>query len=233
MRAWLVGTSLVLHIGVIFGLFVAGMWRIDQLDPAKHRVDIGLAPPPPPAASGSPTPKAQPFTPKHHITHDVVQPVQHVTVATSEIESEISGTGSGTGSGSGSDPDSDGPCTENCGPGSAAALPVVVQAPPPPMMVAPTLLRGLRISGETQVQASNSIKAQLLNEGRSELTGMFKVCIDARGSVSSIGQLRSTGFPAYDDQLAGAIRTWRYRPYAVNNVPIPVCGVVTFNYSMK
>ncbi len=218
---------------MIFGLFVAGMWRIDRLDPAKHRVDIGSAPPPPPAASGSPTPKAQVFTPKRHITHDIVLPVQHVTVATSDTTSEIPGTGSGTGSGSGSDTENVGPCTENCGPGSAAAPPVVVQAPTTPIMVAPTLLRGLRISGETQIQASESIKSQLLHEGRSQLSAMFKVCIDTGGSVGSIGRLRSTGYPEYDDQLAGAIRTWRYRPYMANNVPIPVCGVVTFNYSMK
>jgi hypothetical protein len=233
MRAWLVGISLVLHIAVIFGLFIAGMWRIDQLEPGKHSIDLRVALPPPPAAGGSPAPKAQPFTPKHHIVHEVVQPVDHVIVATSEAPSEDPGTGTGSGSGSGSG-DGDGPCTEDCGPGSGAAPPpMVVPPPPPPAMVAPTVLRGLRVSGETQIQPSHDIRLQLFNEGRNELTAMFKLCIDTRGSVSSIAQLRSTGFPAYDGQLTGAIRTWQYRPYTVNNLPIPVCGVVTFNYSMK
>jgi len=233
MRAWLIGISLALHLALIFGLFVAGAWRVEQLDPAKHRIDLAVALPPPPAASGSPTPKAQTITPKRQVVHQTVQPEHHLDTTPVET-SEIAGTGSGTGSGSGSGSDVtgiDGPCTENCGPGSAA--PTVVRPPPAQVMVPPTVLRGLRVSGETQIQPSDVLKTQIEREGKTALSAMFKVCVDASGTVSSVSQLRSTGYASYDDQLVAGIRAWRYRPYTANGVAIPVCGVVTFNYGMK
>jgi len=233
MRAWLVGTSLFLHIGLIFGVFVAGAWRIDRLDPGKHHVEVYLPLPPPPAASGAVALKAQPFSHKR-IVHELVSPEPRV-VAAPEIVASVTGTGTGEGSGSGDDPTGTGECTENCGPGSAASPPVVeeVKIPPPPTMVPPTVMRGLRISGETQVQANDVVKMQIVRDGKDKVTAMFKVCVDAGGGVSSLSQLRGTGYPSYDDQLEAAIHAWRYRPYLANGIAIPVCGVVTFIYDMK
>jgi TonB family protein len=234
MRAWLVGTSLVVHLSLIFGLFVAGAWRLDQLDPGKHHVDIWLPMPPPSAASGSPAPKAQPFTPKRHITHDLVAPVPRVAEVPATEVATSTGTGTGEGSGSGDDPTGTGQCTENCGPGSDAP-PVIahVEVPKTPTMIAPGLLRGMRISGETQIQASDVVKVQMMRDGKDKVSAMFKVCVDTAGGVSSLSRLRATGYPPYDEQLEAAIRAWRYRPYSANGVAIPVCGVVTFNYDMK
>ncbi|HEY1812631.1 MAG TPA: energy transducer TonB [Kofleriaceae bacterium] len=236
MRAWLIGTSLVVHISLIFGLFVAGAWQLDRLDAGKHHVEILMPLPPPPAASGSPTPKAQPFTYKH-IVHEVVQRDERIveTPANDLVASTSTGTGTGEGSGSGDDPIGTGACTENCGPGSDAP-PVVHNDVKPKLqttMVPPTVLRGMRISGETQVQASDVVKVQIMRDGKAAVTAMFKVCVDAGGGVSSLARLRGTGYAAYDDQLEAAIHAWRYRPYSANGVAIPVCGVVTFIYDMK
>jgi hypothetical protein len=234
MRAWLIGTSLVLHVSLIFGLFVAGAWQLDRLDAGKHHVEIWMPLQPPAAASGSPAPKAQPFTHKH-IAHEPVQPVERVAqTPASDLVASNTGTGTGEGSGSGDDPTGSGACTENCGPGSDAPPPVrVVELPKPQTMVPPTVLRGMRISGETQVQASDVVKLQIMRDGKSAVTAMFKVCVDAGGGVSSLARLRGTGYAAYDDQLEAAIHAWRYRPYSANGVAIPVCGVVTFIYDMK
>jgi hypothetical protein len=235
MRTWLIGSSLAVHLAVIFGLFVAGMWHVEQLDPAKHRIDLAVALPPPPAASGSPTPRAQTITPKRHIVHELVVP-EHVAPTPAAETSEVPGTGSGTGSGSGSDVTGiDGPCTENCGPGSAAPqkTPECVGPQCQQTMVPPTVLRGLRISGNTQIQPNDMLKAQLDHEGKTQLDAMFKVCVDTAGTVSAVSQLRSTGYASYDTELAAAIHAWRYQPYLANHVPIPVCGVVTFKYGMK
>jgi len=232
MRAWLIGISLCLHLALIFGLFVAGMWRVDQLDPAKHRIDLAVQLPPPPAASGSPALKPQKIVPRRHIVHELVVPEVHVDTPPVTDVSDVSGTGSGTGSGSGTDVTGiDGPCTENCGPGSAA--PVKVGPPPAQQMVPPTVLKGLRTSGETQIQPDDVLKGQLAREGKTSLSAMFKVCIDTAGGVASVAQLHSTGYASYDADLVRAIRQWRYRPYTANNLAIPVCGVVTFNYGMK
>ena len=234
MRAWLIGISLCLHLALIFGLFVAGMWRVDQLDPAKHRIDLAVQLPPPPAASGSPALKPQKIVPIHrHIVHEIVLP-EHVTTPPVVADiTDVGGTGSGTGSGSGADINGiDGPCLENCGPGSGSAKveqkKVVVEK-----IVSPDVVRGLRISGKTQIQPNDSLKAQLDHEGKTQLSAMFKVCVDTSGVVSGLTQLRSTGYASYDAELSAAIHQWRYTPYVADGTPIPFCGVVTFNYGMK
>jgi TonB family protein len=100
-------------------------------------------------------------------------------------------------------------------------------------MIAPSVLKGMRISGETQIQPNDALKSQLLHEGTSKLTAMIKVCVDTAGNVNSASQLRSTGYATYDQELLGAVRAWRYRPYSVGGMAVPVCGIVTFNYEMR
>jgi protein TonB len=238
MRKWLVGVSLAVHIAIIFGLFVAGMWRIERLDDArKHHVDIAYVPPLPPAAGGAPKAAAQTFTPKQHIVHETVQPVQHVAPA--PIETAVSDTtGMGTGAGVGSNPgDGDGSGVAGgvtCDlPACSGEAPPPLPTPPKQQMVAPTVLKGMRISGETQIQPNDALKSQLLHEGASKLVAMFKVCVDTQGNVNATTQLRSTGYAAYDQELLGAVRAWRYRPYSVGGAAVPVCGIVTFNYEMR
>jgi TonB family protein len=240
MRKWLVGVSLVVHIAIIFGLFVAGAWRIDRLDAVRHRVDIAYAPPPPPASGGSPKAAAQTFTPKQHIVHETVQPVQHVAAAPVEATADAdAGDSTGTGTGSGTNPgDGEGSGVEGgvtCGVPDCAGPPPdrFPKIPPPQQMIAPTVLKGMRISGETQIQPNDALKSQLLHEGASKLVAMFKVCVDTQGNVNATSQLRSTGYAAYDQELLGAVRAWRYRPYSVGGAAVPVCGIVTFNYEMR
>ena len=43
----------------------------------------------------------------------------------------------------------------------------------------------------------------------------------------------STRYEAYDARLVTAARAWRYRPYTVNGTPMPVCGMVTFVYTIR
>ncbi|HEX4456228.1 MAG TPA: TonB family protein [Kofleriaceae bacterium] len=237
MRKWLVGVSLVVHIAILFAVFVAGAWRLDRLDAGKHHVDIAYVQPPPPASGGAPKAAAQAFTPKQHIVHETVQPVPHVAPAPVEATADSS-EGTGTGAGVGSNPgDGEGSGVEG---GVTCTVPTCSGEPPPPVvvppqqqMVAPTVLKGLRISGETQIQPNDALKSQLLHEGASKLVAMFKVCVDTQGSVNATTQLRSTGYAAYDQELLGAVRAWRYRPYSVGGVAVPVCGIVTFNYEMR
>jgi TonB family protein len=234
MRKWLVGVSLIVHIGVIFGLFVAGMWRLDRLDPEKHHIDLKQAPLLPAAASGSPKLAAQTFTPKRHITHDTVQPVERVQQTPVETTSDVTGTGTGSGDGPGDGSGTSGgsTCTTDCA-GDTPTRPAVQIVEHAPTMIPPTVLKGMRISGETQIQPNDALKSQLLHEGASKLTAMIKVCVDTQGNVNNASQLRSTGYAAYDQELLGTVRTWRYRPYSVAGTAVPVCGIVTFNYEMR
>lgn len=48
-----------------------------------------------------------------------------------------------------------------------------------------------------------------------------------------MNQLRSTGFPAYDEKILRELRQWQYRPFLVNGKPVAVCTAVTFIYSQR
>jgi len=103
-----------------------------------------------------------------------------------------------------------------------------------PIIVPPTVMTGLRIAGETQIVPPDPVKTAMLRDGKERTVGTFKLCVDSRGYVSSIGAIGpGTTYAAYDSKIIGAMRSWRYRPYSVDGRPVPVCSVVTFVYTIK
>jgi hypothetical protein len=233
-RSWLVSGSLIVHFVLIVGLFVAGAWRLERLDPVARRFDLAVALPPPPAPAGGPSRAITPSFVHKPITHNVVQPVPKPLVAmlaapTADPGDNGSGSASGSGEGSGSAGDT-GECTSNCGPGSGSHSDAGSGAERE-TIVAPPVLGALRLSGPTQIQPSDKTKIEVSRAGVSKLSASFKLCLDTLGNVSSVQLMKPTGYPDYDLLLIQAIHTWRYRPYTVANHPIPVCGMVTFIYS--
>lgn len=103
------------------------------------------------------------------------------------------------------------------------------------VLIPPSMLVGLRISGETQITPPDTVKTQMLRDGKERTTGSFKLCIDTSGRISSIAPIgNATGYPAYDTKITSTMRSWQYRPYLVNNrTPVPACSVVTFVYTIK
>ena len=70
--------------------------------------------------------------------------------------------------------------------------------------------------------------------GLDRVIGSYKVCITAAGAVSSVSQIKSTGFTDYDWKIQTMIRNrWRYRAVLVNGQPSPVCTAVRFVYSQR
>ena len=100
-------------------------------------------------------------------------------------------------------------------------------------IVPPTVLQGLRISGDTQIQAPDVVKTEMLRDGKDRAIGTLKLCIAADGGISSVSVMGSTKYPAYDARLVAGARTWRYNAYTVNGRPMPVCSTVTFVYTIK
>jgi TonB family protein len=241
MRRTIILASIALHAGLVFVFFVAGFWRIERVEAARLTVSIGVPLPPPPAPSGGAAPtKAPTFTPKK-VVHAVTQPEVH-PVETRPVEAVATtpgtGEGSGAGSGGGSGDSTDtGTCTENCGPGDgsgSAAPPVIAEKKPPTeTLVPPTVLKGLRIEGETQIHPSDVVKTQMLHEGHARSTSVFKACIGSSGEVTRVSMLKSSGYSEYDQALVAALRGWRYRPYQIGGAAVPVCGIVTFVYEIK
>jgi hypothetical protein len=70
--------------------------------------------------------------------------------------------------------------------------------------------------------------------GADTLVSTYKICVTSEGAINTVTQIRSTGFPAYDEKIRSTIRhDWRYRPYVVNGKPTPVCTALRFAYSQK
>ncbi len=118
------------------------------------------------------------------------------------------------------------------GGGVGAPPPPPPPPPMPPQNIPPTLLEGSRIAGDKYIQPTDLTKVAIMQAGRNKLVGSFKLCVTTQGDVMSVSQLKSTGFPDYDQKILTEMRTnWRYRPYLVNGKAVPVCTAVTFIYS--
>jgi cysteine-rich repeat protein len=230
--------------------------------PVRTRLDGWHPPPPPePAPSGGPVSTKLPddFHPKHpkEIVKKTVQPEVQPEVKQQPEIGAGSGAGSGSGSGSASDT---GTCLENCGPGlpadpvcgngavetgeqcddgntrsgdgCSASCRIEVR-PPVQTNVLPTVLQGLRVSGETQVHPSEATQSEMAHDGTRRVDGTVKLCIGVDGAVTQAKMLGKTGYDAYDTLLIAAVRDWRYQPYRVGDRAVPACSTVHFVYTIR
>jgi hypothetical protein len=99
------------------------------------------------------------------------------------------------------------------------------------MNVPPQALDANRLSGEKNIVPDDKTKTAIFQSRKDRVIGSYKLCIDTAGKVSSVGQLRSTGFAAYDTKIIEQLRTWTYKPFLIDGKPEPVCTAVTFIYS--
>jgi outer membrane biosynthesis protein TonB len=240
MRSPLVVTSIGIHLAIGVALLVAGFWKLERLEPGRRPFDLAVSTPPPPAPSGSPAAAPTPaFVKKRRIVvAEVVQPTRRdpetQPVAASDATGHgTGGTGSGAGSGSGTDPEGTGTCTTPpCGdtvtPRSAA--PPVAQ---PPRFVPPTVIKGLRMAGDTQIHPPAPVKTAILRDGKTKVTATFRVCIGTSGEVSALTLEQTSGYRGYDEALDAGLRLWRYRPYQIGGRKVSVCGRVTFIYAIQ
>jgi serine/threonine protein kinase len=113
----------------------------------------------------------------------------------------------------------------------------ITPSPPQPaaaQIVPPNALDANRIAGEKTIAPDESTMDAIGRAGTEKLISSYKVCITAEGSISSVSQLRSTGFPAYDAKIQNTIRKdWRFKPFVMNGRPTPVCTALRFIYSQK
>jgi serine/threonine protein kinase len=107
-------------------------------------------------------------------------------------------------------------------------------APVAPAVVAPAALDANRIAGEKSIVPDSTTQDAIGRAGNEKLISSFKVCVTADGTIGSVSQLKSSGFPAYDEKIQHTIRTeWRYKPYMVNGKATPVCTAFRFIYQQK
>lgn len=236
MRRRIIVVSLALHITLFFTMFAVGIWHLDRVEAGRLTVAIGTPLPPPPAPAGGASPSKAPAFTHKHITHDIVVPEKPPVETPATTPSEVPGNGSGGGSGSGSgsgDPNTTGPCTENCGEGSGSATIIVEKKKQERVVLPPTVLKGLRRSGETQIHPSDVVKTAMLHDGHHKVTAVYKVCVGANGNVDDVMALKASGYPEWDGQLVAAMRGWIYKPYEIDGQAVPACGAVTFSYEIE
>ena len=236
-KAAFLSLSVVVHVVGVAVLLVAAMWQIDKLSPPKTQVTVVMAPripgPPPPA----PRPINNQVVAKRRIPKVLTQPA-----AKREHEEAIVPDGPVSGPDQG-DPDGipggDGDCF-TCVSGSTQDIPELARIEPPkpparrePATVLQKLLEGQRIAGNEQIHPPETVRHQMMRDGRDRLHGIIKMCLDETGQVSSLNVIRSTGYSEYDSELTTQMRLWRYEPYRAGGKPVPVCTSVDFIYIMR
>jgi hypothetical protein len=113
--------------------------------------------------------------------------------------------------------------------------------PPPPsrskkrpiLLSSARLLMGKRTKGVMNISPDDDDKTRIHQAGSPMVIGSFRVCLDDAGLVESVLPLKSTGLAGYDAKIISVVQQWKYRPYMVNDEPVPVCTAVTFIYTQR
>lgn len=241
MRRSLILVSASFHLALVFGLFVAGFWHLEQLDRPKLSVALSQPLPPPPAPAGGAAPAKAPVMTHKVIPHEIVVPPEVKPVeAARPVEATKPGGGEGSAEGSGKgsgDPKDTGDCTENCGPGtgsgSAVKVVTIIDDRHHDVFVPPTVFKGLRLTGETQIHPSDLDKTAILRDGKDRVVAVFKTCVTETGAAGAVTLMKSSGYPSYDALIVEGLHAWTYKPYEIGGQRVPACGVVTFIYQIK
>lgn len=101
---------------------------------------------------------------------------------------------------------------------------------PPPKVVPPTIFLTLRISGRSRVVPDPSTRHAIRKAGKRAVSS-WKLCIDKKGSITTLRLLRSSTFRAYDREVERALHRWRFRPYRVYGTPMIACTAVSQIYA--
>lgn len=90
-----------------------------------------------------------------------------------------------------------------------------------------------RVDGDKRISPDIITLAEIQRSEKTNVVGVFQVCVDSKGDVADIGVVRSTDFRSYDAKIQRQIRTWRYQPVLIDGKPAPFCTMVTLVYQQK
>ncbi len=223
--------AIAIHLGIFLAMWIKTIWHIDRLEKPNIATDLATAappPPPPPLPKGGAKPQDI-IIPHKRMVKDIVQPNIKIEKQEAKVEQGVE-TGSENGDING---DKDGVDDGVVGAPPAPAIPLPPPPPPAaPQIVAPTMLEASRIAGDKNILPEEVTKTDIQRSGKSRVVGSYKLCLNAGGDITSVTQIKSTGFGAYDSKILNTMRTqWKYKPFAVNGKAVPVCTAVTFIYT--
>ena len=109
------------------------------------------------------------------------------------------------------------------------------ECPRRPALDGPRLVTPSRFhlaSGNPDLPPPDDVIAQARIDGKGRLVSFYKVCVDARGAVTHVSRLKSSGYAKYDAIQSSVMWTWRYAPVLDHGHPIAACTAVKVLYEV-
>ncbi len=110
--------------------------------------------------------------------------------------------------------------------------PAPVAAPAPPRGVSPSDLRNL-LTSKTTIEVPSIVQTQMKRDDKKTASATIKVCLGTAGEVTTTAVLKSSGYPAYDEQAVAAIRGWRYKPFMADGHAVAICSAVISSFALQ
>jgi hypothetical protein len=241
-RGAMILASVGLHAIAIGGVLFWSFWKVERVSRASTQVtwaETSAPPPPPPEAAPPPPPKGAPKPTKvadaaiHQPTIKPEVPVDlpPTTNSMPTVDTPSSDPGGPAGQPDGQpdgngDPSSNSKCTVNCtgtggdGDGGEQQKPIKIDAS-----------QAHRIAGDEQILLPPSVKQSLMAQHTRNLAVPVRICLSSGGVPTAITP--SSPFAEANAKIAHEAAAWRYEPYRVNGVAVPVCTVVLLRYQLE
>jgi protein TonB len=216
LRITIIG-SVSLHAGLLVVGAVYSFWHVDEISPPSVNVTFlsaAPAPPPPPPAA-----KKKQTIVKPRVVTEVVQPrpnqiVQPKEKPPPEPEEDDDGVEGGVEGGV------HGGVVGSAGPAVEA-----------PRMLPPNVAKG-NLLIDPQSDAYRPKLPAALNRAGARLFAMVKVCVSNQGRVEKVDFLKGAD-PLVDQEIRTKVMTWKYKPYAIDGRPVPICFVMRLDMSAQ
>jgi hypothetical protein len=108
---------------------------------------------------------------------------------------------------------------------------VDTMAPHAEVFVPPTVARG-QLAIDPQAERYRPQLPPAVMRSGMVMWVVAKLCAGADGQVQQVQIIRGVD-PALDPMIAAALRTWRYRPWAVDGRPVPFCTTVRYELATR
>jgi protein TonB len=210
--------SIALHAVLLVAGAVYSFWHVDEISPPSVTVtflSVAAAPPPPPPAAKKKTNIVKPRVPVEVVQPRPNQIVQPKDKPPPEPEDDDDGVEGGVEGG-----------VKGGVVGGTGNAPVEA-----PKMLPPNIAKGNLLIDPGSDQYRPKLPPALNRQG-TRLFAMVKVCVKKDGLVDSV-QLVKGADPLVDPEISAKVRTWRYRPYAIDGRPVPFCFMMRLDLSAQ
>jgi periplasmic protein TonB len=223
---WLTGSvSLCLHGGLLVAAVAYSFWHVDELSPPTVTVTFLAATPPPPPP---PPPKRRSSDSKPKQTREIVQPkVVALLQPKEERKEEAKDDGEDNGVEGG----------VAGGVGEAPAGPPPPTPPPKPETTGPKMLSGnvggMQILTDPMKDPRYRVAMPpAFSRPGIRLWALIKICVSKDGNVTDVKFVKGMD-PSVDPLLREKAMSWKYRPYTIDDRPVPFCYSLRYDHQVQ